>query len=237
MDGAKSSDPVRLAIGVAATLGAGLRRVIGFGLDTARRVPGIDPVFAILEVRGTAALHTADELTDRVLHAVLRRIVRVALLEVDITSIVRDHVDLDTIAEGVDIERIIDRVDVDAIAARLDISQILDRVDVDAVVDRVDLNSIAGRIDVDAVVERVDVGSVIARIDLIGLADTIIEGVDLPSIIRESTGSMSSEAVRGVRSQGMQADDAVSGFVGKLFGRTQEQRGDAREQSEEPGER
>ncbi|WP_072690430.1 hypothetical protein [Rhodococcus marinonascens] len=160
MDGAKSSDPVRLVIGAAATAGAGLRGAIGFGLDVARRVPGVDPVLATLEDRGTETLHTADELADRVLHAVLRKVVQVGLLEVDITAIVRDHVDLDVVAEG---------------------------------------------------------------IDLIDLADTVIEGVDLPRIIRESTGSMSSEAVLGVRSQGMQADDAVSGFVGKLFGRSQEQ--------------
>ena len=57
---------------------------------------------------------------------------------------------------------------------------------------------------------------------LVVLADTVIEGVDLPRIIRESTDSMSNEAVRGVRTQGMQADDAVAGFVGKLFGRAHE---------------
>ncbi|MEV0947019.1 hypothetical protein [Rhodococcus sp. NPDC049939] len=221
MDGAKPSDPARLALGAIATVGAGFRRLIRFGLDTARGVPGVDPVLANLEDRGTEALRTADELADRVLHAVLRKVVQVALLEVDITAIVRDHVDLDVVLEGIDVERVIDRIDVDSIAERIDISQILDRVDIDA---------IAERIDVDAIIERVDLGSVIGRLDLIGLADTVIEGVDLPRIIRESTGSMSSEAVRGVRSQGMHADNAVSGFVGKLLGRAQEQ-------SVEPGER
>jgi hypothetical protein len=38
-------------------------------------------------------------------------------------------------------------------------------------------------------------------------------------MIRESTGSLSTEAVHGARVQGMQADDAVAGFVGRLFGR------------------
>ncbi|MFF2111904.1 hypothetical protein CJ179_42850 [Rhodococcus sp. ACS1] len=213
MDGRRAPDPLHLAVGAAATAGGALQRVIGFGIDTARRLPGVDPVLVTLEERGTETLRGADELADRVLHAVLRKVVQVALQEVDLTTIVRDHVDLDVVAEGIDIQRIIDRVDVDAIAARVDIPQILDRVDIDAV---------AARVDVDAIVDRVDVDSVIGRVDLVVLADTVIEGVDLPRIIRESTDSMSNEAVRGVRTQGMQADDAVAGFVGKLFGRGHE---------------
>ena len=47
----------------------------------------------------------------------------------------------------------------------------------------------------------------------------MIDGVDLSAIIRESTGTMSTEAVQGVRTQGMRADDAVSGFVGRMLGR------------------
>ena len=177
MDGRRAPDPLRLAAGVAATAGGALQRVIGFGVDTARLLPGVDPLLVTLEERGTQTLRNADELADRLLHAVLRRIVQVALQEVDLTTIVRDHVDLDVVAEGIDIQRIIDRVDVD---------------------------------------------SVIGRVDLVVLADTVIEGVDLPRIIRESTDSMSNEAVRGVRTQGMQADDAVAGFVGKFFGRGHE---------------
>jgi hypothetical protein len=128
----------------------------------------------------------------------------------------------------VDIERIVDRVDVDAIAARVDIAPILDRVDVDDVaarvdieriVDRVDVNAIAAKVDVDRIAASVDVDAVIGRVDLVGLSNEVIEGVDLPRIIRESTSTMSTEAVRGARSQGMAADDAVAGFVGRLFGR------------------
>jgi len=203
-------------------------RATGRVLDVARRLPGVDAALTDLEGRGAEALRAADALTDTVLRVIVRKVVQAALLEVDVTAVVRDHVDLDTIAEGIDVERIVDRVDVrrvidrvnvDEIAARVDIAPILDRVDIDAVAARVNIGAILDRVDVDAVAERIDVGAVIGRVDLIGLANTVIEGVDLPSIIRESTESMSTEAVRGVRSQGMRADDAVSGFVGKLFGR------------------
>ncbi|RDI26943.1 hypothetical protein DEU38_108178 [Rhodococcus sp. AG1013] len=228
MDGNRTPDPVRVAAGSVAFLGDALRFAAGTTLDLARRVPGLEAGLAALESRGAETLRAADELSDRVLRVVVRRVVAAALAEVDITAVVRDHVDLDTIAEGIDIERIVDRVDVDAIAARVDIAPILDRVDVDDVaarvdidriIDRVDVDAIAARVDVDAIAAKVDVDAVIERVDLVDLSNSVIDGVDLPRIIRESTGSMSTEAVRGARSQGMQADDAVAGFVGRLFGR------------------
>ncbi|MDM7490617.1 MULTISPECIES: hypothetical protein [Rhodococcus] len=240
MNGRPTLDPVRVAVGAAATVGDGIRRMLLFGVDAARRLPGVDPALVALESRGAETLRAGDEIADRVLHTVVRRVVDAALDVVDITAVVRDHVDLDTLAEGIDIERILDRVDIDAVAARVAIAPILARVDIDAVaervdvaaiVDRVDLDALAAKIDVDAIIDRVDldalaakidVDAIIGRVDLVGLANAVIEGVDLPSIIRESTGSMSTEAVRGVRNQGMHADDAVSGFVGRLFGRVPE---------------
>ena len=54
-----------------------------------------------------------------------------------------------------------------------------------------------------------------AQIDLIGIAQKIVDGIDLPGIIRDSTGSLASEAVHGVRVQGQQADDAVGQLVGR----------------------
>ena len=228
MDGNRTPDPARVVAGSVAFLGDALRFAAGTTLDLARRVPGVDAGLALLESRGAETLRAADAVVDRVLREVVRRVVAAALAEVDITAVVREHVDLDAIAEGIDIERIVDRVDVDAIAARVDIAPILDRVDVDDVaarvdieriVDRVDVNAIAAKVDVDRIAASVDVAAVIGRVDLVGLSNEVIEGVDLPRIIRESTSTMSTEAVRGARSQGMAADDAVAGFVGRLFGR------------------
>ena len=47
------------------------------------------------------------------------------------------------------------------------------------------------------VVARLDLDAIIARIDLAGLAEEVIESIDLPEIIRESTGTVASEVVRG----------------------------------------
>lgn len=57
------------------------------------------------------------------------------------------------------------------------------------------------------------------RLDLIGLADDVVAGIDLPAIIRQSTDSVTAEVMTDVRSQGERADDLVSGFVDRLLGR------------------
>jgi hypothetical protein len=62
---------------------------------------------------------------------------------------------------------------------------------------------------------------VLDQIDLIGLANQIIDGVDLPRIIRESTTGVTAEVMTDVRTQGQRADDPVAGFVDRVLGRNQ----------------
>lgn len=85
-----------------------------------------------------------------------------------------------------------------------------------AVIDELDLTAIVrDRLQAEAI------EAVIARIDLVGLANEVIDGVDLPAIIRESTSSVTAEVMTDVRTQGERADDAVSGFVDRVLGRRQ----------------
>jgi hypothetical protein len=66
------------------------------------------------------------------------------------------------------------------------------------------------------------VGAVLQRIDLAELAEGVIAEVDLAELIRQSTGSVASDTVRGVRMQGISGDEAVGRAVGRLrvrFGR------------------
>jgi hypothetical protein len=72
---------------------------------------------------------------------------------------------------------------------------------------------------VDAVAGRLDVYAVIDRIDLYELAQQVIDAVNLPEIIRDSTGSMASEAVRGVRMQSIEADEAIARIIDRVFRR------------------
>jgi len=68
----------------------------------------------------------------------------------------------------------------------------------------------------------VDIDAIVARLDLIGLANQVIDGVDLPAIIRDSTASVTEEVMADVRTQGERADDMVSGFVDRMLGRDRE---------------
>lgn len=168
---------------------------------------------------GERALAVGIVTARAVLRVVVREVVAAALGQVDITAIVRDHVDVDAIVAQVDIDAIVRRLDLDAIVATVDIDGIIDTVDIGRILDRIDLDAVVARVDLDAAVARVDLDAAVHSLDLIALADEIMDGVDLPRIIRESTGSLTTEAVRGVRSQGMAADEAVSGFIGRLLGR------------------
>lgn len=57
------------------------------------------------------------------------------------------------------------------------------------------------------------------RVDLIGLADEVVAGINLPAIIRESTGSVTSDVMHDVRSQSERADDAVAGIIDRILRR------------------
>ncbi len=93
---------------------------------------------------------------------------------------------------------------------------LLSRIDLNQVVATVDLNRAVEGLDLNAVVDRLDLEAVIAKLDLAGLAEGVIAEVDLAEIIRQSTGSVASETVQGVRMQGISGDEAVGRAVGKL---------------------
>jgi hypothetical protein len=196
---------------------------------------------ATMAERGRAVRGTLERLADAALREAIQRAVTAFLAAVDVTALVRDHVDIDAVAARLDVDAVVARVDLDgaiarvdldavagrldldAVAARLDLDRIVVRVDLDEAVRRIDLDAIAARIDVDPVVARVDLDAIIARLDLEGLARQVIDAVDLPEIVRHSTGSLTSESVRSVRTEAMHADDVVTGFVDRVLRRARVQ--------------
>ena len=82
-----------------------------------------------------------------------------------------------------------------------------------------DIAAVVSKVDPDPVVARVNFDAAMSQIDLIGIAQRVVDGIDLPGIIRESTGSLATEAVAGVRVQGQAADDAVGQLVGRVLRR------------------
>jgi hypothetical protein len=160
------------------------------------------------------------------------------LLDQAIAEVV-GRVDLDQIIGRLDIEAVLDRMDLtQTVLQRVDLDVVVGRVltgldeeTLGVLLEKVDVNGIARRLDIEAVLDRMDltttvlrrvdlvrvVDAVLDQMDLIALANEIIEGVDLPEIIRDSTGSMASETVKGVRMQGIGADQAVDRAINRLL--------------------
>ncbi|NMO00504.1 hypothetical protein HH308_04660 [Gordonia sp. TBRC 11910] len=91
---------------------------------------------------------------------------------------------------------------------------------VDALADEVDLTQfVIDSVDIETIVAHVDLDRIIRQVDLIGLADEIIDGVDLNAIIRDASTSVTADVMTDVRSGGERADDAVAEFVGRMLGR------------------
>ncbi len=142
-----------------------------------------------------------------------------AAARVDLGAIV-DRIDLDGVIARVDVAAIVDRIDVEAVASRIDLDRLAEGLDLQAIVDRLDLDVAAARFNADLVVARVDLDAIVRRIDVIGIAQSVIDAIDLPEIVRESTGALSSDAVRAVRAEGRRADDRVAGLVDRLLRRS-----------------
>jgi hypothetical protein len=157
--------------------------------------------------------HDLFEALDRVLPAVLEEMLR----HVDLTDVVRRHVDLDAVVEEVDIDAIAGRLDLDAVVDRLDMDAVLDRLDLTQIVrERVDLDGVVEGVDLDAVAARLDIDAIVARLDLAGIAEDVLAAIDLPEIIREATGSVTSASVRGVRMRSISGDEAVGRVVDRF---------------------
>ena len=166
----------------------------------------------------------------RELSAWLDRVVPVLAMEllrrIDLTEAVRRYVDLDGLVAGVDVDAVAARLDIDAVAQRLDLGAVVQRLDLESIImERVDFDAVVDAVDLDAAAARLDIDAIIARIDLPGLAQDVIAEIDLPEIIRESTGSVASETVRGVRMRGISGDDAVGRAMDRLRHRRQPEPG------------
>ena len=92
----------------------------------------------------------------------------------------------------------------------------------DAVLDRLDLTQIVlDHVDVDAIVAKADIEAVIDRVPIVPIADYVIDEIDLPQIIRQSTGGVATDAINSVRVQTFGADQWVSRLTDAIVRRRQ----------------
>jgi hypothetical protein len=187
--------------------------------------------------RGYLARTSANTDLNRIIAAVVPPVVEEVLDSLNLTALVQERIDIDALVSTVDIAAVVDRmdidaivrqvdvdgmlrqVDIDAIVSKVDIDAIVRQVDIDAIAKRIDVDAIVERIDVDAIVSRVDVDAIVRRLDLVALAEEVVNGIDLPEIIRESTGSMASDVVRDARMQSIDADVAIARIVDRIIRR------------------
>jgi hypothetical protein len=144
------------------------------------------------------------------LRAAFQRSVDTVLDQLDLTTLVLDHLDIQRVAAAVDVQTLVADLDVDALAARLDMNRLLDRIDMDRLLDRIDMDRLSARIDVEALLDRVDLPAV---------ASDVIDDLDIPQVIREATADTASEGVRDVRLRGVAADRAIRRAVDRLLSR------------------
>ena len=76
---------------------------------------------------------------------------------------------------------------------------------VEMVVSRLDLTNL--------VIRNLDVEGILAAVDVDALVQKVLADLDLPAIIRESSGSLAGEAVRGARMTGINVDEAIGQAV------------------------
>jgi hypothetical protein len=200
--------------------------------------------------RGRAVMTSTGGDLERIVAVLVPAVVREVLDTLDLNVVIHERVDLsglvakvdvgevigrvdiDAVVRQVDIDAIVQRIDLDAVLQRVDLDAVAQRVDLDAIADRIDVDRIVSRIDVDAIVDRVDLNAIVDRLDVAEIAEEVIDEIDLPEIIRDSTGSMASQVVREARMESFDADEALSRLVDRLFRRRGKRSTDAPGQQE-----
>jgi hypothetical protein len=218
-----------LALGTATAVACGMRALLAPVAHAVLNPPAPLPPqlhprhwLGSLGRRGAEARASSRQGIAQLLDALVPVVLEELLRRTDLTDTVVRHVNLTEVVAAVDLDAAAARLDVNAIAGRLDLDAVAGRLDVDAVARRIDIDAVLDRLDLTAVVlTRVDldalIHAVLERLDLPRLAEEVIDAVDLPEIIRESTGSMASDTIRGVRMQGIAADEAVRRVRGRLL--------------------
>jgi hypothetical protein len=103
---------------------------------------------------------------------------------------------------------------------RSELTPLVDRsmpVVAEAVMDRIDVNQLVAKVDMNAIIARLDMNAIIARVDLGSVSRQVIDEVDLPEIIRESSGAITSESVLGMRMQSIEADERLNRVIDKIL--------------------
>jgi hypothetical protein len=236
IDGAPDPQPTVLRHVPGALVGAGLvaqRRFLDVSARVERAVSAVAGSVARAPVVGVPMRATegylervsdaagAEQARNRALVAEFVRrlspeLATAIVAQLDIDALV-GQLPIDAIVARVDIDALLDNVNVDGIIDRVDVEKIIDRVDVEKIIERVDVEKIIDRVDVNSIVSRVDVQAIMAKVDIAPMADEIISEVDIGAIVRQSTGSITGDAVDSGRLTAMRVDGFIDRVVDKVL--------------------
>jgi len=130
---------------------------------------------------------------------------------------------LDGVLDRIDLTGLVRRhLDLDAVVTDLDLDPVMARVDMDALLDRMDVDALTERIDVDALAAKIDVEALIGRLDLTAIAAAVIDELDIAELIRQASAETTSDEVGRLRLRSVDADSAVQRAVDTVFRRRSE---------------
>lgn len=167
----------------------------------------------------TGAVNRVLGVPRAVIRGVLAEAITFLTEEIDLTEVLIAAVDLDRLLQSVDLAAVIGRLDLQAVLQRLDLNPVLQRLDLNPVLAALDIDAVIDRVDLDQAVRQIDIDAVLARVDLVTVGNRVIDGVDLSSIVRDASSTVTTEVISDVRSSSERADDAVEGFVNRVLRR------------------
>jgi len=208
--------------------------VVGLGAEVTRRVVGVAATAAGAAERGAAAVMQHQPVPEAVSRA---REEMTALGERGSEALRTGGSAAMDFGLGVAaqvVPRVVTRVDLDGIVEQVDIGRIIDRLDLNEIVERLDLNAIAGRIDIERILGRLDLATitqgvldqldltsisqrVLDQLDLTAVAMRVIDELELGELIRESSSTVTVEAVDALRVGGMNADRFVAQVMNRIL--------------------
>lgn len=87
-----------------------------------------------------------------------------------------------------------------------------------AIISRVDLTEVVVQhVDINEIVAQADIDPILDRIPMTEIADYVIEEIDLPSLVRESTGGIADDLLGLLRLQAIDTDNFLSNLVDKVL--------------------
>lgn len=216
--------------------GAIIEELAQRSVDTARSVPVVRDVLAGVDAsldrwadRGAAEMHRRERTVTDFATALVPAIVDELLARIDLAAVL-DRLPLAEMVGALDVDALLDQIDLDAILARVDLNALLTRVDIAEILRQVDVDEIVRRVDIDGLMDRVDLDALLGRIELGPLVGEVLDEVDIGGIVRESTGSITTDAMDSARISAMRLDD----FVGRVADRVLLRGGRSRNPVEHP---